>query len=278
MKVKKASIIYTIVIVVLIISIVVVVETIMPGKAKEYIEAKNVMEVLQDNNAIDSNFNVNKSEYEVLKENNKDNGFTRYTVMTSDYGIALDSEYKLIGFQNKNISSTDNNISEEDAIILANKYISILTDDNLLLNGIKTKNNEDDSTYTIGYTKTYNNYEIFGQEALVKINKSTGFLEGYNNIPLNNLAYTSEISVDKDKAIEIATTYFNKLNVRLEKFDDPKLVYFMKGNDIAKLSYLFEVEMIDNENITHKNKVFISAKTGEIINTIDDAINKANAQ
>lgn len=278
MKFKKESIIYTIVIVLLLISIALVVLNITQGKAKEYVEAKKIMELLKDNNAIDNNFDVLNSEYEVLKENEKEKGYIRYTIMTSDYGIDLSEDYRIVGFQNKKVNSSNGIISEEEAKQLAIKYIALLTDDDLTFKEVKTNTNDNDTVYTIGFAKTYDKYEIFGQEAIVKVNKTTGFLEGYNNLTVKNIKYDSDIKIDKEKAMEIAIIYFGKMDVKIEKLEEPKLIYFLQGNDKGKLTYLFETEIVDNENVAHKYKLFISTKTGEVINAIDDTINKPKAQ
>ena len=278
MKIKKTTIAFLLLSVILLFAIVVSVYFILGSTSTEIKVTKEFIEVLQSENAIDNSVNANKMEYKPLKTELNNNSNIKYTVATGNYGVDLDKDYNVIGFSKKEIKQVNSRsiaIKEEMAITLAEEYIKSISNEEIKFKEIRKPDDDMAQFYTVVFYKFKDGYPYYDYEIVAKINKITGELDGYSNSFLNDIKHTSDINIKYDKANEIANEYFSKLNIKVDIKQEPLLAYVKtKDDNRSELAYIFTVEINSKEILGKKNKLFISANSGEVISIGNDELEK----
>lgn len=263
------------IIIILVISITFSISTIMGNKSKEISIAKDFVKKLQKMDIIDTKLNMDEIEFKSIEKVASEDSKTQFTVIAENLGIDLNSKYVITGFSQKlNQSNTENIINEDDAKIIAVKYVDQIISEKFKFKEIrKVKVGEEEpSTYTIVFYKYIKEYPYFDNEIIVSINKSTGKLENYTNPSIDKVKHNLKKSINVRNAEKISTDYFNKLNIKGDIKGTPLLAVILDVNGEYQLSYIVDAESINLDNNIDKYKLFINAESGEIVNKTNDLI------
>lgn len=269
MRFKKIKIIFSIVILILLGLIGYIVNGILNKETKEVIVAKKFIENLSDDKII-NNYDYYKEviKDEALNKLNSKSSQIQYSVIVGNYGVDIDKNYNVLGFSNKNLGANTKlaEISEEEAISLATKYIKKITDDEFMFKEIKSREKEDSPCYNVVFYKCKDGYPYYKQEINTSIDKVTGKLEAYSNYLLENIKYIKDINIDEYKAKNIVQNYFINLNLKSEILDKPMIAFVAVNDNEMALSYVYNVKTIDDKNKEEKYNIYIRADVGEVIN------------
>lgn len=269
MRFKKIKIIFSIVILILLGLIGYIVNGILNKETKEVIVAKKFIENLSDDKII-NNYDYYKEviKDEALNKLNSKSSQIQYSVIVGNYGVDIDKNYNVLGFSNKNLGANTKlaEISEEEAISLATKYIKKITDDEFMFKEIKSREKEDSPCYNVVFYKCKDGYPYYKQEINTSIDKVTGKLEAYSNYPLDNIKHIKDINIDEYKAKNIVQNYFINLNLKSEILDKPMIAFVAVNDNEMALSYVYNVKTIDDKNKEEKYNIYIRADVGEVIN------------
>ena len=271
MKFKKASIVFSVVIIVLLLLIGLSISNILDRGTKEVKVAKKFIEELYDNNIIEKSSIIKEDiiEDETLNKLSNKSSRMKYSVIIGNYGVDMDKDYNVLGFSNKNLGEEKykaEEISKEKAIDLSKSYVSKITKEKFGFKELKEKENNNSLVYNIIFYKYRNNYPCYQQEINTLINKITGKLEGYTNYPLEAINYVDEINIDEDKAIESVTNNFESLNLNAKIEGKPTLAYINNSDKEMVLAYVFNIKIINKDNTEEFISSFVRADNGEIIN------------
>lgn len=271
MKFKKASIVFSVVIIVLLLLIGLSISNILDRGTKEVKVAKKFIEELYDNNIIEISSTIKEDiiEDETLNKLSNKSSRMKYSVIIGNYGVDMDKDYNVLGFSNKNLGEEKykaEEISKEKAIDLSKSYVSKITKEKFGFKELKEKENDNSLVYNIIFYKYRNNYPCYQQEINTLINKITGKLEGYTNYPLEAINYVDEINIDEDKAIESVTNNFESLNLNAKIEGKPTLAYINNSDKEMVLAYVFNIKIINKDNTEEFISSFVRADNGEIIN------------
>lgn len=189
MKKKGYNIYILLIIIILAVGIIMLSRNILNIKNKEVKVAKEFIELLIDKDIIDEN-NEKFLEEEHLNQSIGKASNIKYSVILGSYAIDIDKDFKVIGFSNKNleVKNKSSNINEEEAILLAEKYLKEITDSEVLFKEVKEKDEENNSHYSVIFYKSKDGKPIYGQEIIMVIDKYSGKLDSYSN---NNTDITS---------------------------------------------------------------------------------------
>ena len=218
MRFKKASIVFSVIIIVLLLLIGFSVSNILDRGTKEVKVAKEFIEELYDNDIIEKNSIIKDAvvKEEALNKLSNKNSIIKYSVIVGNYGVDIDKDYRVVGFSNKNLGEEKykaEEISGDKAIALAKTYISNITKEKFAFKEIKSKDNDNSLVYNVIFYKYRNEYPCYQQEINSLINKITGKLEGYTNYSLEAMNYIDEINIDEEKARESVNNNFKSLNI-----------------------------------------------------------------
>lgn len=279
MRLKKASIVFSIIIIVLLLLIALIVNNILNRGTKEVKVAKNFIEELYDSGIIEDSYSIKKAviKEETLNKLSNQNSIIKYSVIVGKYGVDIDKDFNILGFSNKNIDENNtksNVIGEEDAIYLAKSYLSKITKDEFKFKEIKVSDNVDNSFYNIIFYKYRNGYPYYKQEINTVINKFTGKLEGYTNYPIDNIKYSEEINIDEKEATKILKDNFESLELEVTSMEDPLLSYINISDKEMVLAYIFNSNLKDKSGNEESCTSSVRADTGEVINYNLEAIAK----
>ncbi|MGG7143406.1 hypothetical protein ACQPVP_08060 [Clostridium nigeriense] len=271
MRVRKASMVFSVVIIVLLLLIGFIVNNILKKGTKEVKVAKDFIEELYDSGIIENSYSIKKSvikEETLNKLSNKDS-IIKYSVIVGKYGVDIDKNFNILGFSNKNIDEhmvKSNLISEEDAIYLAKSYLSKITKDEFEFKEVKKGDNIESSFYNIIFYKYRNGYPYYKQEIKTVINKFTGKLEGYTNYPIENIKYSEEINIDEEEAIKILKDNFEGLKLEVTAMEDPILAYINISDKEMVLAYILNSNLKDKDGKEETCTSSVRADTGEVVN------------
>lgn len=269
MKAKKEVVAFTLLTITLVIAIGFAVRTVSGEKSKEVKVAKEFAIKLQDSNIIDTDINLEEVEFKSVDKLANKTSKAQYTVVAQNLGIDLDSEYAVIGFyQNSEETVARKLINEDNAIVIAEEYISQMTDEKFLFKEIKSikEGEEKSSTYTIAFYKYFKEYPYYDNEIVVNINKDSGKLENYSNQSINKVRYNLKQNINEEEASDIAIDNFKKLNIEAKIVNKPLLAIAQRADGEFDLSYILDVDTINAEGKEEKYKMFINAGTSEVIN------------
>lgn len=279
MRLKKTSIVFSVVIIVLLVLIVIVVNNILNRGTKEVKVAKQFIEELYDNGVIEDSYSIKKAviKEETLNKLSNNNSIIKYSVIVGKYGVDIDKDFNVLGFSNKNIDENmarSNEISEEEAIYLAKSYLSQITNEKFSFKELKTSENVDNTLYNIIFYKYKNGYPYYKQEIKTVINKFTGKLEGYTNYPIENVKYMEEININEKEATKILKESFESLKLEVTSIEAPLLSYINASDTEMVLAYTFNwnLKCKDGKEETYTSSV--RADTKEVINYNLEAVAK----
>ena len=279
MRLKKTSIVFSVVIIVLLVLIVIVVNNILNRGTKEVKVAKQFIEELYDNGVIEDSYSIKKAviKEETLNKLSNNNSIIKYSVIVGKYGVDIDKDFNVLGFSNKNIDENmarSNEISEEEAIYLAKSYLSQITNEEFSFKELKTSENVDNALYNIIFYKYKNGYPYYKQEIKTVINKFTGKLEGYTNYPIENVKYMEEININEKEATKILKESFESLKLEVTSIGVPLLSYINASDTEMVLAYTFNwnLKCKDGKEETYTSSV--RADTKEVINYNLEAVAK----
>lgn len=270
MKIKKASIILSLISILLILLITIIVGNILNKGKKEVKIAKDFIEELYDNDIIEKSEKLEKEmiKEEVLNKESNRNSKIKYSVIVGKYAVDIDKDYNILGFSNKNISEIrfrSREIDEDDAIYLAKSYLSKMTKEDFKFKEVRNQEGIDSSVYNIIFYKYRNGYPYYYQEINTIINKNTGKLEGYSNYPITDIKYIEEINLTEAEATSIVKDNFKKLELDVMITEEPMLSYVNISDKEIVLAYVFNIG-INSESNKENCVSLLRADTGEIIN------------
>ncbi|MFU7516925.1 hypothetical protein [Clostridium sp. HCS.1] len=279
MRFKKASIVFSVIIIVLLLLIGFSVSNILDRGTKEVKVAKEFIEELYDNDIIEKNSIIKDAvvEEEALNKLSNKNSIIKYSVIVGNYGVDIDKDYRVVGFSNKNLGEEKykaEEISGDKAIALAKTYISNITKEKFAFKEIKSKDNDNSLVYNVIFYKYRNEYPCYQQEINSLINKITGKLEGYTNYSLEAMNYIDEINIDEEKARESVNNNFKSLNINAKIEGKPILAYINNSDKEMVLAYIFNIKIINKDSTEEFIKSFVRADNGEIINYNLEAVAK----
>lgn len=279
MRFKKASIVFSVIIIVLLLLIGFSVSNILDRGTKEVKVAKEFIEELYDNDIIEKNSIIKDAvvKEEALNKLSNKNSIIKYSVIVGNYGVDIDKDYRVVGFSNKNLGEEKykaEEISGDKAIALAKTYISNITKEKFAFKEIKSKDNDNSLVYNVIFYKYRNEYPCYQQEINSLINKITGKLEGYTNYSLEAMNYIDEINIDEEKARESVNNNFKSLNINAKIEGKPILAYINNSDKEMVLAYVFNIKIINKDNTEEFIKSFVRADNGEIINYNLEAVAK----
>ena len=277
MRLKKVSLVFSVVIIVLLLLIGVSVSNILDRGTKEVKVAKKFIEELYDSKVIEENIIIKQEvvQEEALNKLSNQNSKIKYSVIIGNYGVDIDKDYKVLGFSNKNLGEKKYNakeISKEYAKYLAESYISKITNDDFTFKTIRINEEENSLVYNVIFYKNINGYPCYNQEINTLINKITGKLEGYTNYPLENTTFIDEINVNKEEATGIINNNLKNLNLNTTIEEEPILAYINVSDNEMVLAYVFNIKITSEDNKEEIINSFVRADTGEVINYNLEAI------
>lgn len=280
MKNEKLSRAILSVIIILIVCIGVAVYIFNVKLSKEENSAKEFLEMLYNKDMIDSNIDIDKVKFEVVKEFDGDKEY--YRVTSKEFGFDIDSDYRVVGFNyNYNITSVEGvSMSSETARNMAEVYISeLVNEDYKYKDTIKEVEDENLSYYGYIFTRYKDGYPFYSDQIMIQIDKYSGYLSGYSNTASQGNPEKIENNIEKQEAETIAVALFNKLNVNGIVNEEETYSAFCDNKEKTKteLCYVVTVTGLDIDNKEMKIKYFISHKDGEIINFIKDTVSKTIA-
>lgn len=239
---------------------------------KETIAAKEFIELLYSNNMVDKTEKENKIKYNVEKLSYGVKEY--YRISTKSYGIDLDSNYKVIGFINYKVVSLDTLISEEAARVIAEKYISQLSEEDYKFKETIKEVGIVVPYYSYNFTRYKEGYPFYSDQIIINIDKSSGYLSGYSNTTLQGETRGINISIEQNVAENIALVEFVKLNKGGVVETNSTFKAFCNDKDKTKteLCYVVTVKGTDVDGKEVKWKYFISAESGQVINSIKDNV------
>ena len=244
---------------------------------KEKIAAKDFVELLYSNNMVDKTEIEDKIKYK--SEKLGDGVKEYYRVSTKNYGIDLDSNYKIIGFNNYKVVSLGTLISEDAARTIAEKYISQLAVEDYKFKDTIKEAESVVPYYSYIFTRYKEGYPFYSDQIIINIDKSSGYLSGYSNTTLQGETRSINISIEQNIAENMAVDEFDKLNKAGVAETESTFKAFCNDKDKTEteLCYVVTVKGTDIDGKEVKWKYFISTESGEVINSIKDNVSNTIA-
>ncbi|MGL5086731.1 MAG: YcdB/YcdC domain-containing protein [Clostridium sp.] len=282
MKANKKGVIFTVLSLALIGAIAFAVVSITGDKSKEIRVAKSFVEKLQSVKIVDLNMNIDNIEFKSVEKSVNKSGINQFTVIGDNIGIDLDNKYNVIGFSQKlnAVKGVNEAISEENAVEIAEKYVSIITSEKFEFKEIRPfKNGEEDSNnYTIAFYKYVKDYPYYDNEIIVNINKATGQLESFSNQTITKVKHNFRKEISSEESKEFAKSYYNSLDIKAQIVNEPLLAVTTISDGSYELSYVVEFVILGVDGKEEKNKLFINAESGEVVNRTTDLIKSSKSK
>lgn len=263
---KLYMIISVIIITILSIFIILALKGIYGNSSKQINESYNFLHDLQKMNAINKEQSIDIKDFQEVKRIS-DFSNVKYTLVNNNYVTELDKEYNVIGFFEQNVNKIYNvdELTEEECIEYANKYLNSIYKENIVFKEIKDKDSTENPFYTISFYKIYNNYICYSNEMLVKINKYDGTLSGYSNYSSNDGEFLSDINISEEESKDIFSNYMKELGFEGEILGKPKVGYVNIDGKVNQICYLIIYRITEKDNSVKFSDVIINADTGDII-------------
>ena len=281
MKLKKATIKGSIVLIFLLMIIVIIIYNFIGPGAKDIKASKNFIAKLYSINAINTDQNLDSIKYERIKILTSQNELVHKSIVTQNFGIDLDKENNVIGFAKKEILKNITKLNVEDARVLADNYLNSIYNSEVILKTVKTnEGSEYLPYYSFIYTKEKYGYPFYFDEIKLNIDKESGFLDGYSNSTMQRECKDPIINISKEEAQKIALESFAKYNKKGIVKDETELVYVdnkldKQSSTVSEVCYMVSIDGKDNNNSNIEWKIFVSAENGNILNTLKDGAEKA---
>ncbi|SCK03841.1 Uncharacterised protein [uncultured Clostridium sp.] len=270
MKNKKNKKLYVVISVIIItilsIFIILALKGIYGSSSKQINKGYNFLHDLQKVNAINKGQSIHIKDFQEVKRIS-DFSNVKYTLVNNNYVTELDEEYNVVGFFEQSVNKIYNvdELTEEECIEYANKYLNSIYKDDIVFKEIKDKESNENPFYTISFYKMHNNYICYSSEVLVKINKYDGSLCGYSNYSTNNGEFLSDINISEEESKDIFSNYMKELGFEGEIIGKPKVGYVNIDGEANQICYLILYRITEKDNTVKFSDVIINADTGEII-------------
>ena len=266
---KRHKKVYSIVTVVLLILIAFFSYDIMFGKSKEIKVAEKFMKRLESIYAINTDQKVSDMDFKIMDVKGNIDKNVGHTIITDKYGVNLDQANRVVGFSKKETKHGKNvNVTEAEAITIAKKFVSEITDESLEYKELKLVEGQDLPYYNVCFSKKQEEYIFFDKEVVLQIDKYTGELDGYSNAFLNGTeVFVSDINIDEDSAKQSLKSYLDKLSTEIEECKLDGIGYSTINENKYILSYVFDVKSKANDGTVKKAKFRIDASNGEVLNS-----------
>lgn len=245
--------------------------------SKEKKVAKAYVTMLREKDMIDKD--VNLDEIESIKKSDPSKAEEYYSVTVDKYAVDIDAKYNVIGFNNQKSKVDFENISLDNAKDIAENYVKTLYDGECIFKeSVKEEESQKVPYYTMIFSKCKDGIPYYTYSVSVKINKESGKLDGFSNSSINIEPKESIVNISKEKAESNVKEFFCKVNTFVE-FDDETCECFYEDKDKRELElcYIVSVRGIDSDNKEIKMKYFVSAETGEIINSEKNNVTSVTA-
>lgn len=245
--------------------------------SKEKKVAKAYVTMLREKDMIDKD--VNLDEIESIKKSDPSKAEEYYSVTVDKYAVDIDAKYNVIGFNNQKSKVDFENISLDNAKDIAENYVKTLYDGECIFKeSVKEEESQKVPYYTMIFSKCKDGIPYYTYSVSVKINKESGKLDGFSNSSINIEPKESIVNISKEKAESNVKEFFCKVNTFVE-FDDETCECFYEDKDKRELElcYIVSVRGIDLDNKEIKMKYFVSAETGEIINSEKNNVTSVTA-
>lgn len=279
MNYKKRSIIFFAIIFALGLCIFLSLYMYIGGGKKEIKAAKRFIDIVYSNDIVDKGEDLDKISYTSNVKSQIATSDEYYNVTTKDFSIDVDSDYKIVGFNNNVCKLGERLISEDEAEKLAEKYLSRIYKGEYEYKGIVDDNTEKIIPYyTLVFTKMDDGYPYYSDQIVVGINKSTGKMDNY----LNGIYQKKHKRVNVDKTVEeaknIAINAFNNLYKDGNIIEEPYLAFCDdKDKENTQLCYVVSVSGKDEDGKDTVWKYFVSSDKGKIINNIKENVANTKA-
>ena len=267
MKNKKLYMaIVVIIIIILSVFIILALKNIYGNSSKQIEKSYDFLNNLQNIGAIDKNESIDINEFQEVKRIS-DFSNVKYTLVNNNYVTELDEECNVIGFfeQSANKLYNVDELTEEECIEYANKYLKTIYKDDIVFKEIKDKEIKENPFYTIAFYKMHNKYICYSNEISVKINKYDGALVGYSNYSTNDGEFLSDINISEEESKDIFSDFMRELGFEGEIIGKPKLGYVNIDGKINQICYLIIYRITEKDNTVNFSDVVINAESGEII-------------
>lgn len=280
MKLKKASLIGSIILLLLIITIIIILYNFVGPGAKDIKASKTFISKLYSINAISTDQDLNSIKYKRSRALNSKSKLLHKTIVTQSYGIDLDKDNNVIGFAKKENPKNIAKLDVKTARDIAENYLKNICDGNVMLKTVKSDEAvEALPYYTFIYTKEKDGYPFYFDEIKLNINKETGFLDGYSNSTMQRKTKEPILNYSKEQAEKTALDEFGKYNKNGEIADETSLVYAdnkieEKSSTIYEVCYIVTITGKDANDKDIKWKILVSAENGNVINTLKDGAEK----
>lgn len=280
MKLKKASIIGSIILFFLLIIIAMIIYNFIGPGAKDIKASKSFITKLYSINAISTEQDLKDIKYKRARVLNSKSELLHRTIVTQSYGIDLDKDNNVIGFAKKESTRNTTTMDIKTARNIAESYLKNICNGDVMLKTVKSDEETDKLPYYIFiYTKEKDGYPFYFDEIKVNINKETGFLDGYSNSTMQREAKEPVINYSQSQAEEVALNSFQKYNKDGKVIDETNLVYSENKTEenptsVCEVCYIVTIEGKDLNNKDIKWKFLVSTENGNIINTIKDGVEK----
>ena len=241
--------------------------------SKEINASKQFMYELYSMKAIDTTDELTDLKYEKVKTINSQNELVNKTIVTQNYGIDLDNDNNIVGFDKKDIKRSSNKISDEKARKKADEYLMEICGNDLIFK--EKKDEKDLPYYSFTYTKKENGYKLYFDEIKININRESGYIDGYSNTTIQKQCSDPKISISEEEAENIAYDSFSQYNTQGEVMKDTELVYAYNKNDDSginnlELCYVVSIKTKKSDESEVMFKIFVNADNGEVYNSIKE--------
>ena len=280
MKLKKASIIGSIILFFLLIVIAMIIYNFIGPGAKDIKASKSFITKLYSINAISTEQDLKDIKYKRTRMLNSKSELLHRTIVTQSYGIDLDKDNNVIGFAKKESTINTSKIDIKSARVIAESYLKNICNSDIMLKTVKSDEETNQLPYYIFiYTKEKDGYPFYFDEIKVNINKETGFLDGYSNSTMRREAKEPVINYSKEQAEQVALEGFKKYNKDGQVIDETNLVYSENKieenpTSVCEVCYIVTIKGKDINDKDIKWKLLVSTENGNIINTVKDGVEK----
>lgn len=280
MKLKKVSIIGSVILFCLIIIISIILYNFIGPGAKDFKAAKAFITKLYSSNALSNEQNLESIKYKRSRILNDQNELVSKSIATQNFGIDLDKNNNVIGFTKKEIPENVTKVDLQDAKMLAERYLRSIYNDEVVLKTVNlNEGTEKLPYYSFIYTKQQNGYVFYFDEIKLNIDKENGFLDGYSNSTMQRESKEPVINITEDKAKEIALETFQKYNKEGNVRPEINLAYAdnkmeKKANQVYEVCYIITIDGKNDKDANIYWKIFVSAENGDVLNILKDGAEK----
>ena len=268
-KLKRKIFICTVII--LVVLIIVAIFIFNQQIRKEINIAKDFIQILYDNNMVSDDRDIDDIKFDISKQSDGENDF--YSITSKDFCVDLNEKGRVIGFNYNRNNPLGDIIDADVARNIAEKYVSILASGDYKF---KEEDNQESNVtyYSYVFTKYKGGFPFYNDQIIIQVDKYSGYLTRYTNVESQNKPEKIEINIKKQDAESIALNSFNKLNNDGSVQEGEIYTAFCDNEDKTETELCYVVSVVgkDMSDKEVKMKVFVSTKSGKVINTLKDNV------